>query len=292
MVKAGDDRVKTEEPLMVEGHSSHEFNGVEVSGVVEGDTVFIRADGRDGLGHPLDYHALNAIIRKTIMTKCKRIVLEGVLGQRYIGSASSRSDLKIDIHGTPGNNLGAFLDGSTIEVFGNAQDLTGNTMNSGKIIVHGNAWDVTGLAARGGEILIKGDTGYRVGIHMKEFGGAKPAIVIGGTAKDYLGEYMAGGTIAVLGIGPDNGKFPIGHNIGAGMHGGSILIRGQVSHHQLGRGAVFGDIIEDDVQRLDELIRDFEEAFKVEAPRDWSAFSKVCPNTYRPFSGHYDPTLI
>lgn len=277
---------------MVEGPKGHEFNGVELSGVVEGDTVFIRADGRDSLGHPLDYHALNTIIRKAMMTKCKKIVLEGVLGQRYIASASSRPDLKIEIRGTPGNNLGAFLDGSTIEVFGNAQDLTGNTMNSGRIIVHGNAWDVTGLAARGGEILIKGDTGYRVGIHMKEFGGIKPSIIIGGTAKDYLGEYMAGGTIVVLRMGPDNGKSPIGHNIGAGMHGGSIFIRGEVSHHQLGRGAVFGDILEDDILRLEELIGNFEEVFRVVVPRDWSTFSKICPNNYRPFSGHYDPTLI
>ncbi|MDD1768681.1 MAG: hypothetical protein LUQ55_01705 [Methanomassiliicoccales archaeon] len=43
---------------------------------------------------------------------------------------------------------------------------------------------------------------------------------------------------------------------------------------------------------VEELLKDFEEAFKVEVPKDWEAFSKICPNTYRPFSGHYDPTLI
>ncbi|MDD1767043.1 MAG: hypothetical protein LUQ27_00555 [Methanomassiliicoccales archaeon] len=284
--------MKVKESSFEEVVSAHDVGSVVVNGVIKGDMIIIRADQRDDLGHPLDFHALNAMIRKAVMTDCRRIVLEGVLGQRYVGSAASRVDLKIEVHGTPGNNLGAFLDGSTIEVFGNAQDLTGNTMNSGRIVVHGNAWDVTGLAARGGRILIRGDTGYRVGIHMKEYGGSKPAIVIGGTAKDYLGEYMAGGSVVVLGFGTRSGESPVGHNIGAGMHGGGILVRGTVSHHQLGRGAVFGEVTEDDTQKLEELITDFEDAFKMEVPRDWRAFSKVCPNTYRPFSGHYDPTLI
>jgi glutamate synthase domain-containing protein 3 len=292
LVKVGGSQEKDEESSVKNDPTGREYRGVDVTGIVEGETVRIHVDGRDGLGHPMDYQALNLVIRKIMMTNCRKIVLEGVLGQRYIGSAASRSDLKIEIHGTPGNNLGAFLDGPTIEVFGNAQDLTGNTMNSGRIIVHGNAWDVTGLAARGGVILIKGDTGYRVGIHMKEFEGMKPSIVIGGTAKDYLGEYMAGGTIVVLRTGIDNGKSPIGYNIGAGMHGGNIYVRGQISHHQLGRGAVFSDIVDDDVTVLERLIHDYEEAFKIDVSRDWSTFSKVCPNTYRPFLGHYDPTLI
>lgn len=291
MGRAGGDGLKRSAFSPIETEVGHEFNGVELGGMVEGDTVTIQADGRDALGHPMDHQTLNMIIRKVSLTSCRRIVLRGILGQRYIGSAASRPDLKIEVHGTPGNNLGAFLNGPTIEVFGNAQDLTGNTMNSGRVIVHGSAWDVTGLAARGGQILIRGDTGYRVGIHMKEYAGVKPSIVIGGSAKDYLGEYMAGGTIVVL-MAHDTGSPPIGHGIGTGMHGGMIFVRGEVSHHQLGRGAVFQEITEEDESTLGSLISDFESAFGVEMPRVWKEFTKIGPNTYRPFSGHYDPTLI
>ena len=84
--------------------------------------------------------------------------------------------------------------------------------------------------------MIKGNSGYRVGIHMKEFGNVRPTLVIGGTAKDYLGEYMAGGTILVLGIG--HGGSPVGHSVGAGMHGGRIYVRGQRDPGAVGTGSV------------------------------------------------------
>jgi len=41
---------------------------------------------------------------------------------------------------------------------------------------------------------------FRVGVHMKEYGGRKPIIVIGGKAGGFLGEYMAGGIMLVLGL--------------------------------------------------------------------------------------------
>ena len=56
---------------------------------------------------------------------------------------------------------------------------------------------------RSGKIFIKGDVGYRVGIHMKAYENLYPVIIIGGTAQDFLGEYMAGGLLIVLGL---NGK--------------------------------------------------------------------------------------
>jgi len=256
------------------------------------DTVKVRADVRTPEGRPLHYRALNALLRRIMSEGAKHIVIDGVMGQRYIASSASQKDLYIEIHGTPGNDLGAFLDGPTIEVFGSAQDHTGNTMNSGKIIVHGNAWDVTGLAARGGTILVAGNTGYRVGIHMKEYCGMKPTVVIGGTAKDYLGEYMAGGTIAVLNLYRDISQSPVGLSIGAGMHGGRMYIRGKVEKHQLGPGATMGPLAEEDAPEIERVIGEFEAAFKIDVPRDWSNYVKVFPTSSRPFSGHYDPTCI
>jgi glutamate synthase domain-containing protein 3 len=256
------------------------------------DSVLIHADRRDETGRLVHYKVLNELVRKLIAEGEKRIIIEGVMGHRYIAASANQKDVYIEIFGTPGNDLGAFLDGPTIEVFGNAQDQTGNTMNSGKIIVHGNAWDVTGLSARGGTILIKGNTGYRVGIHMKEYCGTKPSIVVGETAKDYLGEYMAGGTLVILNRKGALDRSPVGLNIGAGIHGGRIFVHGAVEKHQLGPGATMGPIIGEDVPELERLIQEFEQAFKVQVPRDWENFVKISPMSSRPFSGHYDPTCI
>jgi glutamate synthase domain-containing protein 3 len=238
----------------------------------------------------MHYTTLNCIVRKAMRQGCTGIELNGVMGQRYLASTASGKDLYIAVHGTPGNDLGAFLNGPTIEVFGNAQDMTGNTMNSGRIVIHGNAWDVTGLAARGGRIMVQGDTGYRVGIHMKEFGDARPTLVIGGTAKDYLGEYMAGGTILVLGLGHDGS--PVGRSVGSGMHGGRIFVHGAVSPEQLGPAAAISELTEEDKEEINGLLDDFESSFGVPPPRDMSEYVKVAPSSSRPFSGYYDKTNI
>ncbi|MCL2069775.1 MAG: glutamate synthase [Treponema sp.] len=148
-------------------------------------------------------------------------VIEQCFGERFIGSGAK--DLRITINGTPGNALGSYLDGAEIIVHGNAQDAVGDTMNDGKIIVHGSAGDALGYAMRGGSIFIKGNAGYRTGIHMKEYKEKKPVIIIGGKTGSFLGEYLAGGLIVVLGIGES--VAPVGNFTGTGMHGGKIFIR-------------------------------------------------------------------
>ncbi len=252
----------------------------------------IDASGRDEWGRPIDYRTLNVEIRKAMESGARHINIKGVMGQRYIASAAVNKELYIGIEGTPGNNLGAFLNGPTIEVFGNAQDMTGNTMSSGRIVVHGNAWDVTGLAARGGRILVKGSSGYRVGIHMKAFGNNRPTVIIGGRAGDYLGEYMAGGHILVLGNGVPDGESPVGTFVGAGIHGGFIFVRGPVAERQLGTGAAITPLNDEDKAVLEGLLSDYEQAFGASLGRDWSLFNKIGPLSSRPFRGHFDPTPI
>ena len=107
------------------------------------------------------------------------------LGQRYIAAGAGEGFYSVDQ--VPGNALGAYLDGATVEVFCNAQDATGDTMNGGEIIVHGSSGDATGYAMRGGSIYIERDAGYRCGIHMKAYEENRPAIVIGGRAGSFLG---------------------------------------------------------------------------------------------------------
>lgn len=166
----------------------------------------------------MHFQRLNEYIRISGDTD---VELDDVNGQRYIGCASAGRNFCIT--GTPGNALGAYLNGSAIEVYGNAQDAVGDTMNDGEIRIHGNAGDATGYAMRGGRIFIEGDTGYRAGIHMKAYREKRPALVVGGRAGSFLGEYMAGGAIIVLGTG--GGEPVAGRFCGTGMHGGHILIR-------------------------------------------------------------------
>ncbi len=165
----------------------------------------------------LDFKKLNEQIRAAEGD----VHIEDCFGQRFIGSGFKEKT--ITIHGTPGNALGAYLDGAVIEVRGNAQDAAGDTMNGGKIIIHGNAGDALGYAMRGGGIFVRGDAGYRTGIHMKQYKDKKPVIVVGGKVGSFLGEYLAGGLIAVLGIGCED--VPVGNFTGTGMHGGRIFIR-------------------------------------------------------------------
>jgi glutamate synthase domain-containing protein 3 len=165
------------------------------------------------------YKQLNKEIKRV---QTRDVTVTNVLGQRYIGTGVK--DKKLKLYGTPGNGMGAYLDHTDIEVFGNVQDAVGDTMNEGDIIVHGKAGDTLGYAMRGGSIYVQGDAGYRVGIHMKAYKNKQPEIVIGGCVGSFLGEYQAGGTILVLGIGAQD-TTPIGNYCGTGMHGGDMYIR-------------------------------------------------------------------
>ncbi|MBO5525234.1 MAG: glutamate synthase [Clostridia bacterium] len=170
-------------------------------------------------GAMLHFQRLNEVIRET---KEKEITVNDCLGQRYIGAGIG--DKIITVNGTPGNALGAYLNGAQIFVNGNAQDATGDTMNAGKIVISGNGGDALGFAMRGGRIYTGGDAGYRVGIHMKAYQDNKPVVVIGGKVGSFLGEYQAGGIIIVLGL-TENEKDVAGNFCGTGMHGGQIYLR-------------------------------------------------------------------
>lgn len=165
----------------------------------------------------LDWQALNEAVRDG----GREIEIIHCTGERFIGAGAS--DKKITIHGVPGNALGAYLDGGEIIARENVQDAVGDTMNDGRIVVHGSAGDALGYAMRGGRIFVRGDAGYRTGIHMKQYQEKRPVIVVGGRVGSFLGEYLAGGLIVVLGLGCTD--VPAGNFIGTGMHGGEIWLR-------------------------------------------------------------------
>jgi len=166
----------------------------------------------------LDHIKINEAIRNSKGD----IEIKACLGQRFIGAGLG--ERRIRLEGVPGNALGAYLNGATLEVLGNAQDAVGDTMNAGEIIVHGNIGDTAGYAMRGGSIYVRGNAGYRAGIHMKEYKEHVPVIVIGGRAGSFLGEYQAGGIIIVLGLNKD-GRPAVSNFPCTGMHGGRLFLR-------------------------------------------------------------------
>jgi glutamate synthase domain-containing protein 3 len=211
-----------------------------------------------------------------------------VNGQRYIGTGIKGKDLAIEVHGTPGQDMAMFMDGPTLEVFGNAQDGVGNTMNSGKVIVHGSAGDVLGYGMRGGKVYIKGDVGYRVGIHMKAYEDLRPIMVCGGKARDFFGEYMAGGLLILLGMNSRLEGPLVGGYLGTGMHGGTIYLRGEVEPWQCGKEVGVFTADETDMAELTPVLKEYCEDMEMDLDEVLSVpFTKLVPVSHRPYGKLY-----
>ena len=129
-------------------------------------------------------------------------------------------------------------------------------MNDGDIIIHGSVGDACGYGMRGGRIFIEGNCGYRGGIHMKAYEQHFPAVVIGGKAGSFLGEYQAGGLILVLGIGLD-GAYPVNNFCGTGMHGGKIVLRCDKAPEGLPRQVLVSEAAPDDLEKIAPYIEDY-----------------------------------
>lgn len=223
-------------------------------------------------------------LNDTIRNYAGDVLIEDCYGERFIGAGAS--DRTITINGTPGNALGAYLDGALILVNGNAQDAVGDTMNDGKIIIYGNAGDTLGYAMRGGKIFVRGNSGYRTGIHMKEYMDKKPVIVVGGSTGCFLGEYLAGGLIIVLGL--DAEGFPAGDYTGTGMHGGEIFIRSGAAPENLPKQVIVKCADRSDMERIQESLAEFSALFGVSMDEILSKpFYRLTPNGKNPYKQLY-----
>ena len=235
----------------------------------------------------LTHRQMNARLREVVAGGAEHLELLNVCGQKFIGTDLNKT-IKMDIYGTPGRDLGSFMRGPESSVYGNAQAGCGSTMDSGKLVVHGNAVDITGLAARGGQIFIRDYVGYRTGIHMKEYKEKKPVIVVGGTAQDFLGEYMAGGVLIVLGIDLAEGEYHKANFIGTGIHGGVIYLRGKVHDYQLGKEVGVAALDEQDFAVVKPLVEEFAGYFDYDADEIMQGeFSKLYALSLRPYGRLY-----
>ncbi len=235
----------------------------------------------------MGYRDLNDRIRRAADDGFEKIMLTGVCGQRYIGDGICRN-VKIDIAGIPGNDLGMFMNGPEIFVHGNGQDGVGNTMTNGEIAIDGFVGDVLAHSFRGGRIYVRGSAGYRCAIHMKEYAEPVPAVVIGGTAGAYAGEYMAGGVLIILGLDREKGKPLTGRYLGTGMHAGAIYLRGDVEDRYMGAEISRVEMNDKDRQRLEQHVGRFAELFGLNAKKILDAkFTKFLATSKRPYGKLY-----
>lgn len=239
--------------------------------------------------YQLHYKDLNVFIRQAVADGREHLVLRNVNGHRYIGGGvHCEAPVTIDIDGVPGNDLASFMNGPiTINVSGNTQDASCNTMNEGTVIVRGDAGDVCGYGMRGGRLYVRGNAGYRVAIHMKEYMDHCPVIVIGNAAQAFLGEYMGGGTLVVLGLDLAPGDPVCGRSLATGMHGGRIFLRGDPPV-KTGPETSCRELDDEDWDALRTILADYFEKMQLgECSLARDEFTALTPVSARPYGNIY-----
>lgn len=252
------------------------FEAVESCGLAEGRSKVAVTLGTK------HFKEANELVRAAL-GKSDAVELRDVFAQRYLGCAMPAGK-RLEIYGVPGNDMACYMDGGEIEVFGNAQDQVGNTMNEGEVVIHGRVGDAAGYGMRGGRIFVRDDCGWRVGIHMKQYEHHCPAIVIGGDAGSFLGEYMAGGVIVLLG--------KPGEYLATGMHGGAIYLRHPLDDDNVPAGLSQEPADADDRAVIESLLRAYNDRFAAELPEGrvdstGEGFFRLRPESARPYARMY-----
>ena len=241
----------------------------------------MRIDARE-----IHYTPLNQMIRRAVADGVTNITIDNVLGQRFIADGLRGEGVTITVNGVPGGDLGMFMSGPTLIIHGNADHAPGNTMDRGCIVIHGSAGDAVGHSMRGGRVYVRDDIGYRGGIHMKQYKDKRPVLVVGGSARAFVGEYMAGGLLVVLGL---SGIPPLSERgVGSGIHGGEIFVRGNVPDNILGVGAKQKPASDDEKHMIAPVVRDFAAKFAFDpTPLLASDYTRIVPASARPFANKY-----
>ena len=143
-------------------------------------------------------HSLSALLAQLHQCGWRRFILYQVRGQRLISTAvmgdGDTDDVEIDIYGTPGEYLGAFMQGGVLRVHGNAQNFTAMGMHHGTLQIFGNAGKVCGYASKGGRVFVLGDINDRAWANSVNDSRCQSLQVhIFGSASKYAGESLMGG---------------------------------------------------------------------------------------------------
>ena len=116
----------------------------------------------------------------------------------------------------------------------------------------------------------------------------RPILVVEGSVHAFLGEYMAGGLLIVLGL---NGQAPVAERgVGSGIHGGEIFVRGIVEDKYLGVGARQSPATAEQMAMIRPVIEDFAHSFGIDPCTVLSApYSRIAASSARPFASKYTP---
>jgi glutamate synthase domain-containing protein 3 len=123
---------------------------------------------------------------------------------------------------------------------------------------------------------------------MKEYEEKKPIVVVGGTAQDFAGEYMAGGILLLLGLNLKKNEPHHANFVGTGMHGGKIYLRGSIEDYQLGKEVGVAELDETDRAVVRTLVEEYVAYFGGEVESILSGeFRKLYPRYLRPYGRLY-----
>ena len=201
-------------------------------------TRFCSKEQDHGLANSLDQKlielaqpALQNKEKVTINTEVRNIhrTVGTLLGHEitkiYGGSGLPRDTVEINMIGSGGQSLGAFIpSGMTMRLEGDTNDFLGKGLSGGRLIVRPPAsshpdfvaedniiaGNVLLYGATAGEVFIRGIVGERFCVRNSG------AIAVVEGVGDHACEYMTGGKVIILG--------PTGRNFGAGMSGGMAYV--------------------------------------------------------------------
>lgn len=157
-------------------------------------------------------------------------------GQHGIGGrlwTAGDDAVYIKVKGYSGQRLGSLgFSNTVIENMGPASDDVGWLNAGAKIIIHGNAGNGTANGMAQGKVLVNGNIGAR-GMTMTKHNPRfdPPELWVLGSAGDYFGEFMAGGTAVICGLNAQNPDNVLGYRPLIGMVGGRVFSRGAHSDY-------------------------------------------------------------
>jgi glutamate synthase (NADPH/NADH) large chain len=220
-------------------------------------------------------------------------LLGAEVSRRYGGAGLPDGTITVDLVGSAGQSLGAFLPrGVTLRLDGDANDYVGKGLSGGRIIVRPSslapagwvaedniiAGNVILYGATAGELFLRGVVGERFCVRNS---GAL-AVVEG--VGDHACEYMTGGRVVVLGS--------TGRNFGAGMSGGIAYVYDPAARFAPMLNTEMVDATTPDDRDLEFLLdaverhhRETDSAVAARVLADWDAnkerFVKVMPRDYQ-----------
>jgi glutamate synthase (NADPH/NADH) large chain len=247
------------------------------------NTLILLAEGALTRGTPVRLELPVRNVNRTVGT-----MLGSELTRRWGGAGLPDDTIEVDLTGSAGQSLGAFLPrGISVRLHGDANDYLGKGLSGGRIIAAPDpaavfaaednviAGNVIGYGATSGEMLLRGVVGERFCVRNS---GA--TAVAEGTG-DHGCEYMTGGRVVVLG--------PVGRNFAAGMSGGVAYLLDPDPARVNTEMADLEPLDEQDADFLRELIgrHQAETGSAVAAAllADWEAalprFARVMPRDYK-----------